>query len=1275
MYALDASEAVVGCDISRVMELQKKMQSLNDLVVAVDKDHGYQFPVVNFIMNTADRQRKQQKQESSYARYYEGRFESREEAIQNIKVFVKNVTSFINQLEHQLTIEEQRCQTVGYSAEWRSLRNRIDKCLVIANEFEEHLKNANCFSPMTAELDDAPLLDVVLKPNQDHNTSAFGHGHCYTGASITSSDEIDSKNLFLENQPLVSFGVLDEKVFVQYVKLQFEVFYCEMQRLLKYSDNCEPQALLKALSLSENPSNTDDNTIVLVTSIRSLIHQEGKFIKHVKKETESFSSESKKDFQAALERVELHIAAVEGLKARSPNLLEETFSSKDENVVTSMIVIDDLPKKSKSHVEVKNSETKSPTNKNKRKSVTKILKSFKSSSKTDPIPSSENGKEVERKDEIQDEIASPTSSEYVFSSIPQEIRAIIEVIRVKYDTEMYGQWPPSKSNRSPTMKHLFLVLTLLPRYHFLSFLEEIELEIKSLKLVEEERRNSKNISPLETALPKSMTQSRRLSFAMRKSVNLSEKITEHSEFANLYLHPTEIKRLERIMLVLKQILAIYELSTVIVKLDEMIKTKLHTWHVELPALNQELLAQVQTAVSDKKSLIVQHSQLIRSTYQQLDRLTLLPPPMYVMDHGNMKKDAAYLVHLSNGHDDQMHTGLGGQQQDSTGMVENKKMLTTKDIDRIARDALGGENVPSDAVFRYFVLKSYIYSVDAFESCQIHDWRRLSELENNVNALNDLLIKFHIKREKEAPAKNAHDNRVRLRNILSDTSMFNADETFVSLPTMSSTTGSTASTTTPRLFNDYKRSTVLIHVKRFLSFLQQILRNVKVTDESSKTNVQSNMEISQSQQATEDALGQRVAFTKQFDQIQELISHFNDIAERVETTSPPTPWLLATAVSLQQKKLKQQQALALKNVAEENSNDLSLNSQVIKPHGLIIHVERKNAMIWGQAIIHSGTDASHTNVPSVFLGAVGNNVSFQTYYKKRVTSSQATTATSMPMDASSGNDKQVVNWRPWVDLHYPYANKRVLDIPEELIKEVPLTPINKLRSQSTDGANHRTIETHASGTAESQPENHSIFAIFHYTFKHSGPSVEAKIQNDGKEQMRICCSTPTHVAFFPLNKSFNCNKDDLSKVTVKDLDISKGMTGNPCELSKNAKYTEIDFNHVFADVHFAMNDNDEVRETYFLVFVSKLEKYEYIETQNKSRKRFTKVYDEYVVVENSPLLQLNVHESRAFQNEDGNVENTTRRDDGDGDGDGVEEKAVEHTDEDSVDGEDMSDGTN
>ena len=1290
LYALDAEEAVKGLHIARIMELQQKMKSLNDLVVAVYKEHGYKFPVANFILNKADRQRKQHKKESNYFLYYDARFKSREEAIPNIEVFLKNLTSFIAQLERKLQIEEQRKASVGFTSEWFALRNRIDKCSAIAQEFDEHLRNARSFVPMTAELDATPLFDMLVQSHSNHNApSTFGNGQCYGGAPIFPANELDvSKYSLLYNQPEVSINGVGESFFLRYVKMQFEVFSCELQRLLKFSD-CEPQILVQALSVADIPTETEENVAIVVRSIRTIIQREEQFIRHVKKEIDSASFEDKevgKTLHAEVEHAEAYLTALEVMRSQSTNPPEghsPTEGSERDHLMT----FEDLPTKPSQRFEAY-FETKQASKKGSgRLSMSKILKSFSKTKSKQSIDSTSNeeglspSKEVKENFEEEEVLVNNTvSSEVTISSLPHEVHTIIEMIR-EQDAKLFGSLPfnitPTLSTINPTSwKRLFLVFTLIPRYHFLRFLQEVQLEIISLKLLDQERRTDENGPPLEPNVFKSPPQTpRRLLLISKKPPSDDAKPqVQFSEFTDLCLYFSETKRLERVLIVLKQMLALYELTTILGKLDHSIEESLMKWYSKLPALNQEILNHVMNAIDEKNALIHQQSKLIQSVYYQMEKLPMRHFPAHhhdVIDHEHSNEDRpAYLLSLFHASDEP--TQSIGSPQDSNISADNKKICATKDIDRIARDALISDEIQPDLFFRYYILKSYIYAVDAFESAHICDWRRLSEIESNIIALNDLAIKAQIQRENlEAEEKyrdeskdaldgkppklrvvvssSIHDNRQRLKNILmGEKSIFKASLSTFPMAIMSARMISTGFSSLPRVFNDYKRSTVLLNVETFISDLERTLKNV--TAASLKfTNGEGNAHNVQSDpKDVEQSLLKKVALTQRIDQLQETISHLKEIAEHVKTTAPPTPQLLAEALALQQKKQQQSQAIALKNAEDENViNRMHNNSEVIKPHGLIIHVERKNAMIWGQAIIHSGADALLTNVPSALVGAVGANVLFQPYFLKHIIN-QTNSALGMTTEANAENDKQVVHWRPLLDLNYPYNNKRVLDIPEDLIKDANVHHKSSHQDIESGSSKNVPVVESPSGKHDTNPgteekessakDVHAIFAIFHYTFKH-GDSVPIAAESCTHESpMRILASTPTHVAFFPLNKSYT---GDVSKATVKDLDLSHGTTGIPWELSKTAKYTEIDFKVVFEKVHFAMNDTDEVRETYFLAFVSKLEKFEYEFVNGKNgKKRVSKIHHEYVVVENSPLLQLNVHESQGFQNEDDAMANNT-----------------------------------
>ena len=478
------------------------------------------------------------------------------------------------------------------------------------------------------------------------------------------------------------------------------------------------------------------------------------------------------------------------------------------------------------------------------------------------------------------------------------------------------------------------------------------------------------------------------------------------------------------------------------------------------------------------------------------------------------------------------------------------------IDKLASEALVVKN-QLQLFVRYYIMRIHLYSVDAHECIEIQDLHRLEMIEKRINLLNDSLMRLQLKKEsdekdkvkkgdvdkkdkdKEKNNPNASlavgikEAKRRIRELLEKEPFFNKY----------------------RQQRDFSRKTVIEQVNLFLVDLKKYHAHFSEQQQQLQKGTTSNS-------GKGSSLTLNIALTTKIHQLRQIADILQAILTRAEM-APPV----------------------------DRTSYQNVTTPIIPPHGLIIHVENKNAMVWGQVVI----ETSEYDRPRA-----------RSHYVKTVVSEgNRDSSNGENNNGTNGEDEDEKRvWRPMISFDYPYHTVKTLNISRMLL------------------------------TSEDE-EEHPIFAVFHHIVKTSDkkaavkggnqnvPGIVAACATDEQQEMekkeggantgadeiearnRFVKATPTHIALYKLNADI---EKDSVEVTPEDLELE--CVGIPFELSKAADkdFTEIDMKQMFGETLSELATSDDAQ--FYVVFVAKIN-------------------DTFGIIEDSPVLHLHIHESDEY----------------------------------------------
>ena len=1200
---LDSKEAVERLDVDRIIRLDNCINMLNETAIKVLGPKG----IVKKSSSAASTFLRALSFKRSSNNHDDNRrclFDNRTSARKAIRCFLSNLIQFINELNTRL-LQEERAHAHEYhgglTANWFAWKNRIRKCSEIVEEFEGWLRNAGCPTLPSSMPLPSPLISMTANQRKSLAiTSTFGYSAGYMGANLAFDDEelLHNRLTMLQNQPPISITGLGDDLYRSYVELELEASQLRIQNFLKfYDDNLNLQELFSQGHLER-------------------VDQSGHSIGHTANPVPSSSGSSRAQILATQHLKSFNeIRATLTAYANKPNV--------DKNYIKELKEL--LVGHHESHLSIREhavgaSAKSNGSVKTSTKNDNEISTSF-----LQPLPSQfEINVESDTKADVNCVQSSNDLSGY--SELLKSIHKKIKQVDKYNKSHIFNSCDETEGSHSPgsTSKRLFFVFGCMPRYHFWSFVKDVENEVNEIE--------SKG--------------------------SVFDELTQ--------------KRLIKADIIISQILLIYKCSDFLIEVDESIEERLKKFD-HYHQQSSVMLDEIKHAIQDRDVLISKHAILLNAVYAQIQ--TEGSSILKSVDHMG-----SYLLDLQN--------------QDSMD----------RNIDRIAKDTLIFQDTKPDLFIQYYVLKSYIYIVDAHESMLIQDWSRLYQIECKIAALNDLIL-LTIRNKESAEENNSSakqsipdvkhsevhppstmDSRQSIKRIFEQYNFLIFDKQ----PRSGTDAHPPRHDKLPRVFKDYDRENIVKFVNDFIQDLELVKSRMKeFRDETnhekwhrSRGSTYGRTSLSRGKSMNHRALvvleslrmnGEENARAEQLlirkiDMIQrishmhELINHLSEIQNRAARTPPPTPAVLWTAPSSQSQ-------------TNVNAPSKQLDS-VVKPHGLVIHVKDVNALAWGQAF-HIDSEYNHI-------------CSRNFYPKKRHSKVEKG---RMENDDSEGylvDDRSNHNWRPLVDLYYPYNNKKVLDIKRKYLTDKedtkassssttsttgmfpPMNPMNinkkqisRSFSQSTDCWNSLSHSSSDSGCLLENTRNRvpptgqqdssaddfdAIFCIFHHVVKHNGnpilvdshrskekpvdsesdekdqdgvvqplspkskdgqpedSSIKRNNDNDKEIDSRPVDKyhiTPTHVAIFSIKESKSDVK--LPDLSVDDLDLMSGVVGVAHALSGTANHTEVNLKSM-------LNRATLTQKSYILALTSK------VDSQD-------------VIVNDSPLLQINIDTSTAVGNQD------------------------------------------
>jgi hypothetical protein len=628
-----------------------------------------------------------------------------------------------------------------------------------------------------------------------------------------------------------------------------------------------------------------------------------------------------------------------------------------------------------------------------------------------------------------------------------------------------------------------------------------------------------------------------------------------------------IQEMEKIHIILCKVIALYKLTTAICEVDNVILSDLQQWFEGLPITRSISLKDIQQTMCEQQVLVHRHHELI----------DILREDMAETSNVNAS-ETAFLLEL--------------EQEDGMDKVASEGLVVKNQLQLFSR---------------YYALRTYLYAVDAHEAITIQDTIRLEMLEKRVNLLNDLIIKLQLKKELDEKEKekekekdhsqthnHSHGHSHSHQNQSKSTKKEKEKEKSASMTIGLKEVKRRIRTVLGKeqYFNNkqqqqrgYSRRSVIEQVNTFLVDLNKFLHHLTEQHQELQrrsgsvdvTTAGGTLMNNNNNKKKKANLELSIALTTRIDQLHQVSFMLQAIVKRAALAPP-------------------MDRTSYKNVS----------TPIIPPHGLIVHVENKNALAWGQVVIQSSEyDRPHPH----------------SHYVKTVTAAEQAGVSNEGKSGSVNGDneeEEIRRWRPLISFDYPYHTVK-------------------------------TLHTSFDALQGSWEEAHPIFAVFHHIVK-SDEKVAAKtgagnVVGDATEEQQPVESagqqhqlaqpennfvkeTPTHIALFKLQHQF----EYLHKVQITAEHLDSGsIIGHPIELTKAADkdYTEIDLKQMFGDQlpkpqsdddeelqrKEADEDRDPEEDEYFIAFVAKDDK-------------------EFKIVEDSPVLHMHISENLDdFEEED------------------------------------------
>jgi Asp-tRNA(Asn)/Glu-tRNA(Gln) amidotransferase C subunit len=460
-------------------------------------------------------------------------------------------------------------------------------------------------------------------------------------------------------------------------------------------------------------------------------------------------------------------------------------------------------------------------------------------------------------------------------------------------------------------------------------------------------------------------------------------------------------------------------------------------------------------------------------------------------------------------------------------------LESDDSDRIASEALVIKN-NAQLFIRYYAIKSYLYALDGHEAAALHDISRLELIEKKVTIFNSLMKKVlqSLDTIEEVPTNKAV---VEVSDPKADKKRL-----WESLTQEKYYQNST--------FRNMSRKNAIIHLDLILKDLNGLINQIKEVLCGLK----------------KKDMADSIMLTLKIESVQEVVTALKDIQVRANYAAPV-----------------------------DSSSYLLSTSEVISPHGLIINVENKNALAWGQ-VVAEGKIRQHYVKP-VNIGEEKSDVDSDTEEK--------------------GLEEEKRKWRPIISHEYPYQTVRTLNVTKSLFDDSNNCPIFGLFHNLVKKANKPT-------TSKIDDETKV------------GEHTEIKVETDA---VRFVKATATHVAFYRICEEHS----EKRPIDICANDLST-MVGNPFLLRNSMDHTEIDLKTMIGssllklmadndDVSDDDNNEDGTAQSDSNETLAELDLYLVFMASAADKKKHTgkgeidlDVIPKLTIVEDSPLLHLHVH---------------------------------------------------